>query len=293
MFFFYLYSIFRVFSADRKRVETALENCNLPSGRVREQNIKTLCFFFFFFSNMLQSPCTSSVYKSASTRVSFLSRPFCLISVFKLFNLLHPSISRSSRHLAHYLSSWSHDWLPLRSFVWSHTFCMSAWLPTQNWFSRGRNTTNRPTGSNKDDKSCFMTTFLFKISLERSCLLMQRRASSPSAPSLHPNKTAASNLHPWKWQKCCLMKFQTHAETYGHTGEQKRRSSYKWLLNTNRGNAQKNKHTERGRERANRLNIISTRKDDRRRKKHVAVWRSSGICCCSIAQVITAKWYCC
>uniref|UniRef100_A0A8D3CVY9 phosphoinositide phospholipase C n=1 Tax=Scophthalmus maximus TaxID=52904 RepID=A0A8D3CVY9_SCOMX len=30
-------SIFRMFSADRKRVETALENCNLPSGRVRHQ----------------------------------------------------------------------------------------------------------------------------------------------------------------------------------------------------------------------------------------------------------------
>uniref|UniRef100_A0A672HKV3 Phosphoinositide phospholipase C n=1 Tax=Salarias fasciatus TaxID=181472 RepID=A0A672HKV3_SALFA len=32
------YSIFRMFSADRKRVETALENCNLPSVRVRLQN---------------------------------------------------------------------------------------------------------------------------------------------------------------------------------------------------------------------------------------------------------------
>lgn len=32
-----LCSIFRVFSADRKRVETALENCNLPSGRVGHQ----------------------------------------------------------------------------------------------------------------------------------------------------------------------------------------------------------------------------------------------------------------
>lgn len=31
---FCLSSIFRMFSADRKRVETALENCNLPSGRV-------------------------------------------------------------------------------------------------------------------------------------------------------------------------------------------------------------------------------------------------------------------
>lgn len=29
-------SIYRLFSADRKRVETALEACNLPSARVRE-----------------------------------------------------------------------------------------------------------------------------------------------------------------------------------------------------------------------------------------------------------------
>uniref|UniRef100_A0AAX7VNN6 Phosphoinositide phospholipase C n=1 Tax=Astatotilapia calliptera TaxID=8154 RepID=A0AAX7VNN6_ASTCA len=37
--------IFRMFSADRKRVETALESCNLPSGRVRLQNTEALCFF--------------------------------------------------------------------------------------------------------------------------------------------------------------------------------------------------------------------------------------------------------
>lgn len=35
MFLCHPCSIFRVFSSDRKRVETALENCNLPSGRVR------------------------------------------------------------------------------------------------------------------------------------------------------------------------------------------------------------------------------------------------------------------
>lgn len=29
-----LYSIYRLFSADRKRVETALEACSLPSSRV-------------------------------------------------------------------------------------------------------------------------------------------------------------------------------------------------------------------------------------------------------------------
>uniref|UniRef100_A0A6Q2ZES9 Phosphoinositide phospholipase C n=1 Tax=Esox lucius TaxID=8010 RepID=A0A6Q2ZES9_ESOLU len=32
------HSVFRMFSADRKRVETALENCNLPSGRVSRTN---------------------------------------------------------------------------------------------------------------------------------------------------------------------------------------------------------------------------------------------------------------
>uniref|UniRef100_A0A669CGJ2 Phosphoinositide phospholipase C n=1 Tax=Oreochromis niloticus TaxID=8128 RepID=A0A669CGJ2_ORENI len=38
--------IFRMFSADRKRVETALESCNLPSGRVRLQNTEALSFFY-------------------------------------------------------------------------------------------------------------------------------------------------------------------------------------------------------------------------------------------------------
>lgn len=40
-------SIFRMFSADRKRVETALENCNLPSGRVRHRKYRISPAFFF------------------------------------------------------------------------------------------------------------------------------------------------------------------------------------------------------------------------------------------------------
>uniref|UniRef100_A0A3Q3WAF3 1-phosphatidylinositol 4,5-bisphosphate phosphodiesterase n=1 Tax=Mola mola TaxID=94237 RepID=A0A3Q3WAF3_MOLML len=42
----YTKNIFRMFSADRKRVETALENCSLPSGRVRDQNTEAPSFIF-------------------------------------------------------------------------------------------------------------------------------------------------------------------------------------------------------------------------------------------------------
>lgn len=78
------YSIFRMFSADRKRVETALESCNLPSGRVRLQNTEALCFF------------------SSITVASYFLRPwtgFCLHLILSLlctvafiFPSIHPSI---------------------------------------------------------------------------------------------------------------------------------------------------------------------------------------------------------
>lgn len=76
------YSIFRMFSADRKRVETALESCNLPSGRVRLQNTEALCFF------------------SSITVASYFLRPwtgFCLHLILSLlctvafiFPSIHP-----------------------------------------------------------------------------------------------------------------------------------------------------------------------------------------------------------
>lgn len=138
-------SIFRMFSADRKRVETALENCNLPSGRVRHQNTEAPSFFSVnAFSCLLCHLC-------ALFYASFL------ILVSKLFHLLHPSIHPSirlsSRHSAHSFSPWNSSWLPLCSFVWSLIFWMSPWLPTQNWFSLSCDETNRPSGSKRDDKS--------------------------------------------------------------------------------------------------------------------------------------------
>lgn len=72
-------SIFRMFSADRKRVETALENCNLPSGRVRHQNTEAP----FFFSVTVSSTLLICV--------PFSVTPF-LVLVSKLFHLLYPSI---------------------------------------------------------------------------------------------------------------------------------------------------------------------------------------------------------
>lgn len=79
-------SIFRMFSADRKRVETALENCNLPSGRVRPPNTEALSFLSFcLLSFTLSSVCP------------FLW-PLSLVLVSEHFHLLHPSIHASIHH---------------------------------------------------------------------------------------------------------------------------------------------------------------------------------------------------
>lgn len=93
-------SIFRLFSADRKRVETALENCNLPSGRVRQQNIEIPPSLPLFTSPLLLMP-------------------LFLISVSELFLLLHPSITPDccSVHLFGVLFSGCVHGLPLRTDV--------------------------------------------------------------------------------------------------------------------------------------------------------------------------------
>ncbi|GLD72019.1 1-phosphatidylinositol 4,5-bisphosphate phosphodiesterase beta-1 isoform X1 [Lates japonicus] len=51
-------NIFRMFSADRKRVETALENCNLPSGRNDSipQEDFTPEVYSMFLSNICSRP---------------------------------------------------------------------------------------------------------------------------------------------------------------------------------------------------------------------------------------------
>lgn len=87
-------SIFRMFSADRKRVETALENCNLPSGRVRHQITTALLFF---------SVAVSLYFLFSLNLLAFVYLLLTLIS--KLFHHLHPSISLSPRRSAHSLFS--------------------------------------------------------------------------------------------------------------------------------------------------------------------------------------------
>lgn len=117
-------SIFRMFSADRKRVETALENCNLPSGRVRPQNTDALSFL-----NLCVLSFTLSSVPFSVTPFSCLSHQ-ALSSSLSIHPCIHPSC-----HSAHSLFPWNSNWLLLCSFIWSVIFWMSAWLPTQNWFS--------------------------------------------------------------------------------------------------------------------------------------------------------------
>ena len=74
-------SIFRMFSADRKRVETALEHCSLPSGRVRP------------------SLCTSISALSVFLCVSLINHPL------SHHLTLNPSIYPSIHPSTHYRSS--------------------------------------------------------------------------------------------------------------------------------------------------------------------------------------------
>lgn len=97
VFFFFvcLCSIFRMFSADRKRVETALENCNLPSGRVRHQNTETPSLFLKkeFFK---LSPYMSS--EPASICIPLLYRALSLLSqtMRSFIFSIQPSLCSSS-----------------------------------------------------------------------------------------------------------------------------------------------------------------------------------------------------
>ena len=90
-------SIFRVFSADRKRVETALENCNLPSGRV--SNRKHWMSFLSVAVSLSPNP------------LPFVRLLLSLIA--QLFHLLHPSISMSPLRSPRSLLSWHSRWLLL------------------------------------------------------------------------------------------------------------------------------------------------------------------------------------
>lgn len=86
------HSIFRMFSADRKRVETALENCNLPSGRVRHQNIKILKLPPF---SVLLSLHISSISEAASVCVPLPCIFFLSQSPSSFIFSIQPSILQS------------------------------------------------------------------------------------------------------------------------------------------------------------------------------------------------------
>uniref|UniRef100_A0A8C7X786 Phosphoinositide phospholipase C n=1 Tax=Oryzias sinensis TaxID=183150 RepID=A0A8C7X786_9TELE len=70
-------NIFRIFSADRKRVETALESCNLPSGRVRRK-IKAFLFSLSFliyldFVNTKAAGAKSRPYLTVEQMTEFIN----------------------------------------------------------------------------------------------------------------------------------------------------------------------------------------------------------------------------
>uniref|UniRef100_A0A8C9EKS0 Phosphoinositide phospholipase C n=1 Tax=Pavo cristatus TaxID=9049 RepID=A0A8C9EKS0_PAVCR len=69
-----LKNIYRLFSADRKRVETALEACNLPSSRVNiEQDFKESCFNCFAFALIFSSGAKSKPYLTVDQMMEFIN----------------------------------------------------------------------------------------------------------------------------------------------------------------------------------------------------------------------------
>ncbi|KAM9355316.1 1-phosphatidylinositol 4,5-bisphosphate phosphodiesterase beta-1 [Pholidichthys leucotaenia] len=70
-------NIFRMFSADRKRVETALENCNLPSGRSDSipQEDFTPEVYNLFLSNICPRPELDHIFSDVGAR----SRPYLTV----------------------------------------------------------------------------------------------------------------------------------------------------------------------------------------------------------------------
>uniref|UniRef100_A0A3Q3NHP9 1-phosphatidylinositol 4,5-bisphosphate phosphodiesterase n=1 Tax=Labrus bergylta TaxID=56723 RepID=A0A3Q3NHP9_9LABR len=70
-------NIFRVFSADRKRVETALENCNLPSGR--NDSIPEEDFTPEVYNIFLSNICPRSELDHIFSDVGAKSRPFLTV----------------------------------------------------------------------------------------------------------------------------------------------------------------------------------------------------------------------
>ncbi|XP_023656042.1 1-phosphatidylinositol 4,5-bisphosphate phosphodiesterase beta-1-like isoform X2 [Paramormyrops kingsleyae] len=70
-------NIFRMFSADRKRVETALENCNLPSGRNDSipQDDFTPDIFRVFISNICPRPEIDTIFSEYGAK----SRPYLMV----------------------------------------------------------------------------------------------------------------------------------------------------------------------------------------------------------------------
>ncbi|TMS12287.1 1-phosphatidylinositol 4,5-bisphosphate phosphodiesterase beta-1 [Larimichthys crocea] len=70
-------SIFRMFSADRKRVETALENCNLPSGR--NDSIPQEDFTPEVYNMFLNNICPRSELDHIFSDVGAKSRPYLTV----------------------------------------------------------------------------------------------------------------------------------------------------------------------------------------------------------------------
>ncbi|GLD72018.1 1-phosphatidylinositol 4,5-bisphosphate phosphodiesterase beta-1 isoform X2, partial [Lates japonicus] len=99
-------NIFRMFSADRKRVETALENCNLPSGRNDSipQEDFTPEVYSMFLSNICSRPELDHIFSDVGAK----SRPY--LTVEQMTEFINSQISTEG--FARYLNGEENSIIP-------------------------------------------------------------------------------------------------------------------------------------------------------------------------------------
>uniref|UniRef100_A0A3B3V8D0 1-phosphatidylinositol 4,5-bisphosphate phosphodiesterase n=1 Tax=Poecilia latipinna TaxID=48699 RepID=A0A3B3V8D0_9TELE len=111
-------NIFRMFSADRKRVETALENCNLPAGRNDSipQEDFTPEVYSMFLSNICSRPELDNIFSEEKKIFINQYRMFNLLSMFLrsqfLSKLLCKSCQISMDGFARYLNGEENSIIP-------------------------------------------------------------------------------------------------------------------------------------------------------------------------------------
>lgn len=190
-----------MFSSDRKRVETALENCNLPSGRVRHQN--TEASLFLLPCCLLISPPLSLNLLSLLLSYSFLSPSPSSFFFLLFFFFIHPSVCPLTVRLVLYSPETAADWCFAHLCGVVFSGCLHD-FPLRTDLALVVMKQIDPVGAIEMTKKLFYLYLSSDISGEKRPPHALRCKHSP-----HPQNTAnkfctpavASNLHVRKWEK--------------------------------------------------------------------------------------------